>query len=1068
MAEQTELLREAYQRGILPPEKRALFEEAQRRGLFGSEVERMPSPAGQDALDTVTQEPSAAMSGIAQGIADTATRRADQARQALTSDEAPAALVHPTTGKPIIKNADGSVSTERSITVEDGRLNGGKPTNIPTIWDGTEVSPDQAIERAAGSGQQFPSFNTVDEAVAAAKARSAQLGKDLAPRAAPETPPLTPTQRSRATVRQTLPELYQTTTRAIAGRNPNADYESGTDLTDQLIIAQSSTVEEALHGLRGRYGWENVTVDAMNRPLVIVNNNGNPKIVQPGIHGVRGFVADLYAKSPAIAGAGMGAIAGFGAAGPPGAILGAGIGGLAGGGLIEIEKALTGRFDKDSKELFNALADEFNWSMAGQAGGEAVAKGVKAVTRGGLPRWFTGATPETESLTALSLRYGVAPPVRSFGPSMKATQFHQSLAEKIMGPFGEKKKLQMMEELIRDSLHTAGVKDVDGAVRQVMSATPVVEEELGLRMTKAVQAHAKKLDDQVAATRNEALRMADDQVKALDAIMATPEGAADIHQKVAEGIMAARQRFSNSARHAYTQIDVDLGGASVVPMSAVKKAVAELEASLPHAEGVAARAASSAVPPVYGPSGEILRSGRPAVAAAEGEAGKPIFTDPTLKSRLQEIQRLPDMVTFGEAQQIRTNLRELGLSDDLTPGPVKHHFRELQRITNDAFSAAAENPEVAPAVKALRATDKWYREGIREFDDRILAKVVRDAQRGLGQMDPEVLDRLVVRSGFTERTRGLLKMLPADTRASLAEADWTSIRSLATNPDGTLNPTKLDSLISARGKVLDTLYGPNVAGEIRSLREKMLAISPTLTRGLNVEQLQPGQFKATLQALEKQQREFDGFMDKSFLRSLSKPGYEHDQAVSWAIEPGHVARLKEAVQFYGEQSSEIVGLREAAVRRVLQKAIDREQSGAGVRVSGKGLIGELDRYSATEQKILFPSGLDEDLRTVAQLANFWFPPAAEGSMAAGLAAGAIKMALPFGVVGASAYGGGAGIAGSALVAAGAAGLWGWLLSTPGVVRYLALGLKGNETAAAVARASMTEFAQSLVHQGGGS
>jgi hypothetical protein len=75
-------------------------------------------------------------------------------------------------GLPAVQNADGSYSTEISITVTDPRLNGGKPTNIPSLWGGKVVSENQAVQNALASGKTYQSFDTIDSAVAAAKARS--------------------------------------------------------------------------------------------------------------------------------------------------------------------------------------------------------------------------------------------------------------------------------------------------------------------------------------------------------------------------------------------------------------------------------------------------------------------------------------------------------------------------------------------------------------------------------------------------------------------------------------------------------------------------------------------------------------------------------------------------------------------------------------------------------------------------------------------------------------------------------------------------------------------------------
>lgn len=84
----------------------------------------------------------------------------------------------------VVQNPDGSVSTERSITVTDPRINNGQPTNIPSMFGGQQLEQDEAISRivAAGgkdpeTGRALPAFGSIEEAVSAAKARSNQLGQ---------------------------------------------------------------------------------------------------------------------------------------------------------------------------------------------------------------------------------------------------------------------------------------------------------------------------------------------------------------------------------------------------------------------------------------------------------------------------------------------------------------------------------------------------------------------------------------------------------------------------------------------------------------------------------------------------------------------------------------------------------------------------------------------------------------------------------------------------------------------------------------------------------------------------
>jgi hypothetical protein len=95
----------------------------------------------------------------------------------------------------VLNRPDGGISTEISITVTDPRLNGGKPTNIPTLVRGqkdvdgllagkdpTREQEEYAINRALErqkSGGYLPSYKTIDEAVKAAQERTASKGKNV-------------------------------------------------------------------------------------------------------------------------------------------------------------------------------------------------------------------------------------------------------------------------------------------------------------------------------------------------------------------------------------------------------------------------------------------------------------------------------------------------------------------------------------------------------------------------------------------------------------------------------------------------------------------------------------------------------------------------------------------------------------------------------------------------------------------------------------------------------------------------------------------------------------------------
>ena len=59
-----------------------------------------------------------------------------------------------------IKGEDGYLSTVVTIQVEDKNLNDGKPTLIPTVYDGKIVSEKEAVKRAIDSGKKWTSADT--------------------------------------------------------------------------------------------------------------------------------------------------------------------------------------------------------------------------------------------------------------------------------------------------------------------------------------------------------------------------------------------------------------------------------------------------------------------------------------------------------------------------------------------------------------------------------------------------------------------------------------------------------------------------------------------------------------------------------------------------------------------------------------------------------------------------------------------------------------------------------------------------------------------------------------------
>ena len=83
---------------------------------------------------------------------------------------------HPLTGRPYMASPDGGVATERGITVTDPRMNGGLPSNLPSIWGGLLYDPKDAVSVAMRQQNYFPSFPDINSAVQASIDNSRNLG----------------------------------------------------------------------------------------------------------------------------------------------------------------------------------------------------------------------------------------------------------------------------------------------------------------------------------------------------------------------------------------------------------------------------------------------------------------------------------------------------------------------------------------------------------------------------------------------------------------------------------------------------------------------------------------------------------------------------------------------------------------------------------------------------------------------------------------------------------------------------------------------------------------------------
>ncbi len=818
--------------------------------------------------------------------------------------------------------------------------------------------------------------------------------------------------------------------RVKEGHLPDVDYDTGTGFNDRMSMSMMDNDAERRAYLSDRYGPKNVMQDPAGEFYIVKNGK---KIAPAAGSVVSGMAADVLGHGDELAFMAQGARVGA-EAGIPGAIIGAMVGELGGKSIEEVEKRAQGYLrkspDQEAKELRNSAI------IAGLGEGVAtpLVGGISRVLEGKVPSVISGATPETKRLTEQTLAMGGVPPVKSALPEMKATQFHQALGEKLTGNQLEHRNVAAIEGEMKNILKSSGMPEdkIPDAMKSVLNTS---EAPSYSALGDTIKEHAVKYQEQLTKNVNELTasmnKHLDERFVDLNKQMkATNAGDPAFSQKVAEGIAQNRKEFSEDAQKIYGQIDNLVGDAKVVPMAPIKQIAKKIYDDLPKTEAVEGGTTRVRVET---PNGYHIKE-----ETTPGSGGTPIFGDPRILKALADIQKAPDKVSFADAQRIRSSLGDLGRMEDLTPGVSEKDFNDMREAVDRAFNLSTEG-QTPQAVALLRKADDFYREGIRKFEDARINQLVAGMRTGI-YPDSSKIVSMIFQKGQAQRATEVMKMLPEEMRNKVRGEFGTDLMTQAADKTtGMVSGSSLSRVLAGKHDLLEAAFGPKTTKDIE-LYARQLA---TRDEKIPLNALDKDRISESIRAAQKAQESLDKFMDDNYLSELAKPSMAPEAVYKHLVQPGKETELARAIQFFGNNSPQVKQLQQTALVDLLHKAVIPTESGAGMTIGGDALEGALSKYTAKQKALMFPGGLDKDLETIAENAKFLFPP--KGSdMAAGLAAGAIKMAVPFGRLVS------AGLPGSAATAYGYGALWNYILSRPQTIRYLALGLEQGGPAKKVA------------------
>lgn len=227
------------------------------------------------------------------------------------------------------------------------------------------------------------------------------------------------------------------------------------------------------------------------------------------------------------------------------------------------------------------------------------------------------------------------------------------------------------------------------------------------------------------------------------------------------------------------------------------------------------------------------------------------------------------------------------------------------------------------------------------------------------------------------------------------------------------------------------------AGLKGGVKQSTLKAMEGSSSALNTQQTGQMVQQAALTALHSVQgsKTVGGRKVEAYLKSLSANSRSPEDAYNWLVHGGQTDRLDQFFRTMGKNSQVTAAVQQQALRHALAGSM--EDLGEG---GMKGITGWLNQFTEKQQKLLFPGGLDADLRTLDKEIKFLYPKINDPSMA-GFTAGS-KMEKFF--LRRWATQGGYAISRA-------------FLQNPAIIRRLATGFKGDSPQRAAARLGLREM-----------
>jgi len=177
----------------------------------------------------------------------------------------------------------------------------------------------------------------------------------------------------------------------------------------------------------------------------------------------------------------------------------------------------------------------------------------------------------------------------------------------------------------------------------------------------------------------------------------------DVGIDVSKSIKESRRTFGNRASELYGAVDDLAGDRTIIPTASLKTKVNNLITGLP-----------------------------------KSADGKIVLTDKQTIRSLNEILNLPDSLTVKQMQAVRGRFFDaMHSTNPVVPGVDNRMARQIYKAASSTFDDAAKLGD-DEAIQALKVANRYYRVGIRKFDDHLIARIVKEPSEA-GSIDPDAV-----------------------------------------------------------------------------------------------------------------------------------------------------------------------------------------------------------------------------------------------------------------------------------------------------------------------------------------